>query len=293
MKILITGAKGQLGSELLHIVKKMNCFLGSVDRCYNNADIVALNSQELNITDLSAVRSTIREFGPHVIINTAAYTDVDGCETDMDTAFKVNALGARNVAIAAQTVGSKLVQLSTDYVFAGNGNLPYREYDQAAPGNIYGKTKLLGEEYVREFCDKYFIIRTSWLYGRNGSNFVRTILRAAKEKPCLNVVDDQIGSPTNAEDLVYHILKIALTDEYGICHCSGNGECSWYDFTLKILQAAELDCPVTPVKTSQLGRAAKRPAYSALDNMMLKCTLGDEMRNWEDAINHFIKGLDL
>lgn len=293
MRMLITGAKGQLGRELLRIAKEMNCSLGEVDRYYINAGIIALNSSDMDITDLLKVRSTVREFRPDIIINTAAFTNVDGCEANQDTAFRVNALGARNVAIAAQEAGSKLVHISTDYVFSGEGNTPYREYDETAPESIYGKTKLLGEEYVRGFCDRYFIVRTSWLYGNNGKNFVRTILGAAEEKQYLDVVDDQKGNPTNAEDLAYHILKIARTDEYGLYHCSGNGECSWYEFAAMILKLSGIECSVKPIKTSQLDRAAKRPAYSSLDNMMLRCTVGDEMRNWEDAVKHFIKGLKL
>ncbi len=293
MKMLITGAKGQLGSELLRILKDMNCSLGVVDGYYDNADIMALDADELDITDLSAVKSTIGRFRPDIIINTAAFTNVDGCEADMDNAFRVNSLGARNIALAAQEAGSRLVHLSTDYVFSGEGKTPYREYDQTLPGSIYGKTKLLGEEYVRELCSRYFIVRTSWLYGINGKNFVKTIFGAAKEKDHLEVVDDQVGCPTNAEDLAYHLLKIALTDEFGVYHCSGNGECSWYDFAVMILKLAGIDCPVKPIKTVQLGRAAKRPEYSSLDNMMLRCTVGDGMRNWEDAIKHFIKEVQL
>ncbi|HQO42943.1 MAG TPA: dTDP-4-dehydrorhamnose reductase [Bacillota bacterium] len=291
MKMLITGAAGQLGSELLRITKEMNCSLGAIDRSYNNPDIMALGAKELDIADLPAVRNIVGRFRPDVIINTAAYTNVDGCEKEAEAAFKVNALGARNVAIAAQETNSKLIHISTDYVFPGGGSTPYREYDKTSPKSIYGKTKLLGEEYVREFCKKYFIIRTSWLYGRNGRNFVRTILSEAKEKQYLEVVDDQKGCPTNAEDLAYHILKIAVTDEYGVYHCSGNGECSWYEFAIKILEIAGIDCPVKPIKTNQLDRAAERPAYSVMDNMMLRLTVGDDMRSWEAAIEHFIKGL--
>jgi len=251
---------------------------------------MALGSHDMDITDMKAVKNTVSEFRPDIIINTAAYTNVDSCEKEKDIAFRINALGARNVAIAAQEVNSKLVHISTDYVFSGDGSIPYREYDQASPKSIYGKTKLLGEEYVREFCGRYFIIRTSWLYGKNGRNFVGTILRAAEEKEYLEVVDDQTGSPTNAEDLAYHILKIAATDEYGVYHCSGNGECSWYEFALRILMLSGVDCPVKPIKTNRLDRAAERPAYSVMDNMMLRCTVGDRMRNWEEAIEHFLRG---
>lgn len=283
-KLLIVGYNGQLGLEVTRIAEGKN-----------NIEIVKQSSKDLDITKGLQVLSCIRNIEPNIIINCAAYTNVDQAEEDYEKAFQVNALGPRNLAIAAEAVGAKLVHISTDYVFDGNGvivndkAMPYREYDVPKPINVYGKTKLLGENYVRDFCSRYFIIRTAWLYGENGSNFVKTIIKAAKEKGRLQVVNDQLGNPTNAEDLAKHIIKIALTEDYGIYHCTGNGIASWYDFACKIVEYTGIDCVVEPVTSEQYARKAKRPSYSCLDNMMLRSTIGDNMRNWEEALFDFIK----
>jgi len=288
MKLLITGAKGQLGLQIRSIIERGKSEIGEIDEIYKNAEIIYVSHDKLDITVLKDVLEYIEKYRPDIIINCAAYTNVDRCESDIDTAFKVNAIGPRNLAIAAQKVGAKLLHVSSDYVFSGTGSVPFREYDIPQPISVYGKTKLLGEQYVREFCDKYFIVRTAWLYGKYGKNFVYTILNAAKEKGYLEVVNDQRGNPTNAEDLAYHILKLVLTDEYGIYHCTGKGECSWYDFACKIVEYAGINCTVVPITSDKINRAAKRPFYSSLDNMMLRCTIGDRMRNWEDALKVFI-----
>jgi len=291
MKLLITGGKGQLGLQIRSIIERGKSEIGEIDEIYKNAEIIYVSHDELDITILKDVLEYIEKYRPDIIINCAAYTNVDRCESDIDTAFKVNAIGPRNLAIAAQRVGAKLLHVSTDYVFNGTGDIPFREYDIPQPINVYGKTKLLGEQYVREFCDKYFIVRTAWLYGKYGKNFVYTILNAAKEKGYLEVVNDQRGNPTNAEDFAYHILKLVLIDEYGIYHCTGKGECSWYDFACKIVEYAGINCTVVPITSDKINRAAKRPSYSSLDNMMLRCTIGDKMRNWEDALKVFIDDL--
>lgn len=218
-------------------------------------------------------------------------SSVDGCESDEDFAFKVNSLGPRNLAMVCEEIGAKLVQVSTDYVFSGIGEKPLTEYDLAAPYSVYGKTKLLGENYVREFCSKYYIVRTAWLYGYVGHNFVYTMRRLGKEKDSINVVNDQIGNPTNANDLAYHILKLIETDEYGIYHCTGKGECSWYDFAKIIIELSGEECIVKPCTSQEYKTPAKRPEYSSLDNMMLRNTVGDEMRHWQDAIKSFIENL--
>jgi dTDP-4-dehydrorhamnose reductase len=176
-------------------------------------------------------------------------------------------------------------------VFSGIGDKPLKEYELPAPVSVYGKTKLKGEEYVREFCSKYFIVRTAWLYGYNGNNFVYTIMKHGKEKGKLNVVNDQRGNPTNAEDLAHHLLKLSVTEEYGIYHCTGEGECSWFDFASKIIELAGINCEVNPCSSDEFVRAAKRPSYSSLDNMMLRCTVGNEMRNWVDALEVFMKNI--
>jgi dTDP-4-dehydrorhamnose reductase len=174
-------------------------------------------------------------------------------------------------------------------VFSGVGNVPYREYDLPCPQNIYGNTKLLGEKYVEQFCNKYFIIRTSWLYGGSGANFVKWVINRAKAMDTLKVVGDQTGNPTNAEDLVYHILKISLGEEYGIYHCSGKGECSRFELASKIINALKIPCKLISMKSTELNQVAKRPEHSSLDNMMLRCTIGDRMGQWEEALEDFLR----
>ena len=292
MRILITGCNGQLGNELQDIMKKGYAEIGEVSEVMKNSEIIPLDVKGLDITDLSEVKNKINELKPDVVINCAAATNVDGCESNEDFAFKVNALGPRNLAIACEEVGAKLVQVSTDYVFSGIGDKPLTEYDLTAPYSVYGKTKLLGENYVREFSSKYFIVRTSWLYGYVGHNFVYTMRRLGKEKDTINVVNDQRGNPTHANDLAYHILKLIETKEYGIYHCTGKGECNWYDFAKMIIELSGEECEVKPCSSEEYKTPAKRPEYSSLDNMMLRNTIGDEMRDWKDAIKSFINKLD-
>ncbi len=288
MKILLVGAKGQLGKQILNIINSGKSELGAVPEEILKSEVIGVDVDELDIVDLQKVREYITKTSPDVVINCAAYTNVDGCESHKDLAFKVNALGARNLAMISEEVGAKLIHVSTDYVFSGVGSTPLDECDLPAPVSAYGTTKLAGEEFVRSLSSKYFIVRTAWLYGYFGKNFVYTIMNAAKQRGKLTVVNDQKGNPTNAEDLAYHLLKLALTEEYGIYHCTGEGECSWYDFAAKIVKEAGIDCEVLPVTSAEYNSAAKRPEYSSLDNMMLRCTIGNEMRNWEDALKVFM-----
>ena len=287
MNILITGAKGQLGHELARVLELQSTELGAVPSSFCGAKVTCIDVEDLDITDSAAVMAFVKGFD--VIINCAAYTNVDACETNLDAAFKVNALGARNLAMEAEQCGAKLVHISTDYVFAGNGSVPCVEWDICNPQSIYGKSKYLGEQYVREFCSRYFIVRTSWLYGYVGKNFVKTMIKAGRERGALKVVNDQRGNPTNAADLAHHLLKIADTQVYGVYHCTGNGECSWYDFACKIIEYAGVNATVTPCTTEEFASPTKRPSYSSLDHMMLRCTVGDEMRNWQDALKCFMK----
>lgn len=292
MKILIAGANGQLGKELIKILNNGYAEIGKISNALKNSEIIGVDIDRLDITSMDETVSFIEDIKPQVIINCAAFTNVDLCETDKNTCFKVNSLGARNLAIAAENINAKLVHISTDYVFRGDGKEPYCEYDIAKPQSIYGKTKYLGEEYVKQFCSRYFIVRTSWLYGYEGNNFVKTIIKIGKENGKLNVVNDQRGNPTNANDLSYHILKLIESKEYGIYHCTGNGECSWYDFACKIIEYSGISCEVSPCTTNEFPRPAKRPAFSSLDNMMLRNTVGDEMRPWQDALKSFIKNYE-
>ena len=292
MNILITGCNGQLGSELAKNLKDGYTELGPIPDALRDAQVVCVDVAEMDITNYDAVVDLAEELELDVIINCAAYTNVNGCETDSDAAFRVNAIGARNLAMAAERFGAKLIHVSTDYVFAGDGSVPYIEWDLCDPQSVYGKTKYLGEQYVRDFCSRYFIVRTAWLYGYVGNNFVKTMLRLAREKGGAKVVADQRGNPTNAADLAHHILKLAATEQYGIYHCTGAGECSWYDFASKIVEYAGIPAAITPCTTEEYPTPAKRPAYSSLDNRMLRNTVGDEMRDWQDALKCYLEHLE-
>jgi dTDP-4-dehydrorhamnose reductase len=307
VRILVVGDKGQLGNELKDVLALGKSELGAVPAAYDGADVTGIDIDALDIADADAVRSdfTCGErpgVGVHaevervgevdgaydIIINCAAMTNVDTCEADAESAMRANAIGARNLAAAARRIGAKFVHLSTDYVFDGCADAPYREWDATAPATVYGKSKLLGERYATQACRETFIVRTSWLYGRVGNNFVKTILGLARDRDSIKVVDDQMGNPTHANDLAHHILKIALTEEYGVYHCTGEGVCSWYDFATEIVRLSDLDCDVTACTTEEFPRPAPRPAYSAMDHLMLRCTVGDEMREWREAIASFI-----
>jgi len=289
MKILITGCKGQLGNELQNIIKRGKSEISEISENIRNSEVIALDVDVLDITKLDQVKKILNDLKPDVVINCAAATNVDGCEGNEEFAFKVNSIGPRNLAMACEKINAKLVQVSTDYVFSGVGNKTLTEYDLTAPYSSYGKTKLLGEKYVQEFCSKSFIVRTAWLYGYVGNNFVYTIMKLGKEKDMIKVVNDQRGNPTHANDLAYHILKIIETEEYGVYHCSGKGECSWYDFAKMIIELSGGKCEVKPCTSEEYKTPAKRPEYWSLDNMILRCTVGDEMRNWQDAIRSFVK----
>jgi dTDP-4-dehydrorhamnose reductase len=328
MNILIIGDKGQLGSELKSILASGRSEIGDISEAYAEAVVTGVDIDALDIADADAVRRFFEEgvldspadcvqttpsFRPpsrnplqlqtepfshspsgggdsyDIVINCAAMTNVDACESDEDAAMKSNALGPRNIASAAAERGAKLVHISTDYVFSGDAKTLYREWDTPAPTTVYGKSKLLGEQYAMQQSPRTFIVRTAWLYGYAGNNFVKTILGLAKEKDSIKVVNDQIGNPTHANDLAHHILKIALTDEYGVYHCTGGGVCSWYDFASEIVRLAGADCKVEPCTTEGFPRPAPRPAYSAMDHLMLRCTVGDEMRAWGAAIASYME----
>lgn len=288
MKILITGAKGQLGSELLRQLAAGGSTLGPIPEVLKYAEATGIDIEDGDLTVQEQAFALVEKHVPDLLINCAAFTNVDACETDRETAFAANALAPRNLAMACEAQGTKIIHISTDYVFAGDGDTPLDETALPAPRTAYGETKLLGEAYLRDFCTRWFILRTSWLYGRNGKNFVKTIQAVAREKGELKVVDDQLGNPTNAEDLAHHILKLAPTREYGLYHCTGNGVCSWFDFAREIVRASGIEADVKPCTTAEFPRPAPRPAYSALDNAMLRATVGDEMRTWQEALGEYI-----
>lgn len=295
MKIMITGANGQLGRELLRQLAAGGSSLGPVPERLTLASVIPVDFEDADITNLHATGALLRHHAPDVLIHCAAFTNVDKCETEKDAAFAVNAVGTRNIAIACEAVGAVMLHISTDYVFSGAGpREPLPEYTPTGPRSIYGQTKLLAETYVRALCPRSFIVRTAWLYGRDGANFAKTILRAGLQGGPLKVVNDQFGTPTNAEDLAHHLLRLLITRQYGLYHCTGNGTpCTWYDFAREILQLANVDVEINPCTTEEYPRPAPRPAYSALDNMMLRATIGDEMRPWPVALKRFFIGRTL
>ena len=294
MKILITGANGQLGTELQRVLRDMRAEIGPLPAEYQDAEVVALDSEGLDITDESAVASELAK-GYDIVINAAAYTNVDGCESNFEAADAVNHMGPANLARSCEEHGAKLVQVSTDYVFPGNEEGERVETDPVGPISAYGRTKLAGEEAVKELCSRFFIVRTAWLYGYGGKNFAKTMIRLAKKLGKISVVADQFGNPTNANDLAYEILKLALTQEYGVYHCTNNGTCSWFDFACAVVDLAGIPCEKEPLTSAQykerFPQSADRPHFSSLKNAHLEATIGDEMRPWEEAVKTYVEKL--
>lgn len=276
MKVVVTGAKGQLGTDLVHLL---------ADRGY---EVYGYGREELDITNFEQVKQVISEVNPDVVIHAAAYTKVDLAESEPDQAFLINAYGTRNVAVLSEAVGAKLVYISTDYVFDGTANVPYNEFAPTNPLSVYGKSKLAGEQFVRDLHSKFFIVRTSWVYGKHGNNFVKTMLRLAQERDQLIVVHDQIGCPTYTVDLANCILELIQTEKYGIYHVSNSGHCSWYEFAKAIFEEAGIEVKLNPCTMKDFPRPAPRPAYSVFKHMALKLNGFSEMREWREALKEFI-----
>ena len=274
MKILITGAYGMLGSDLRETLK--------------NFELICTGSKDLDITDEEKVMDFITEKSPDLVINAAAYTAVDDCETNYDEAYAVNAIGPRNLAIACKRQDIPLIHISTDYVFDGSKRTPLMENDKLGPQSAYGKTKLAGEEFIQENTDKYFILRTAWLYGLHGGNFVKTMLDLAETHDEITVVNDQIGSPTYSLDLAVAITNLLQSDKYGIYHVTNEGECSWYDFAKAIFEFSNIDVNVIPVSTEEFPRPAPRPHYSVLDNKKWNASGFVPMRDYKEALGSFL-----
>ena len=287
-KILVTGCNGQLGRAINQVYAR-----DEVE--FINTDVVeGPGVTALDITDVEGVLALVRQTKPDVIINCAAHTNVDKCEEQWDLAYKINAIGPRNLSIAATETGAKLIHVSTDYVFAGDGTKPYTEFDPVAPNSAYGKTKLEGERFVQQFAQKYFIVRTAWLYGE-GKNFAKTMLRLSETHDKVSVVCDQIGSPTSALELARMIHALEPTENYGLFHGTCEGFCSWADFASEVFRLAGKDTEVEYITTEEYQRrnpaSAKRPAYSVLENYMLKLTSGYRMADWKDAVAEYMRGM--
>lgn len=283
-KILVTGCNGQLGRAIQQVYGQEVEFILT--------DVVEGEKiTSLNIMELDEVLSFVEEKKPDVIINCAAATNVDGCEKDWDFAYKLNAIGPRNLAIAATKIGAKLVHVSTDYVFPGNASKPITEFDQPAPISAYGKTKYEGEKFVQQFADKWFIVRTAWLYG-DGKNFVKTMLNLSQNHDELSVVCDQFGSPTSALELARMIHHIEPTSNYGIFHGTCEGSTNWADFTEEIFKLKGISVKVNHVTSKQYKEmnpnSADRPHYSILDNYMLRLTTNYMMADWHDALKEYL-----
>ena len=277
MKILLFGHKGMLGSDLLL-------------QLHSKHDVTGLDQEEINITSPDECKQAIEKAAPEIIINAAANTNVDGCETAPDECFAVNAFALKNIAEACRGKNIRIIHFSTDYVFNGASHEPYREEDVCDPINVYGASKLEGERYLQKLSANYLIVRTAWLYGANGKNFVKAILDKAKTTPRLSVVDDQIGSPTYTKDLAAAIDLLILKNAQGIFHVTNRGNCSWYQFAVKILEQAGLDdVEVVPIKSSQIERPAKRPAYSILSSQKFIQTTGKAMRPWQLALQDYLE----
>ncbi|AXM89106.1 dTDP-4-dehydrorhamnose reductase [Anoxybacillus ayderensis G10] len=277
MKVVVTGANGQLGQELVRQLQQ------------TNVELYSFTKRDLDITNESIVNEVITKIKPDIIINAAAYTKVDQAEIEEETAYLVNAFGQRNLAVVAEKVEAKICYISTDYVFDGNSTVPYREYDQTNPLGVYGKSKHAGEELTRSLCSRYFIVRTAWVYGEFGQNFVKTMLRLVKEKEEIGVVNDQIGSPTYTVDLARFIIELVQTEKFGIYHATNSGSCSWYEFAKAIFEESNMKVKVHPITTEQFPRPAKRPKYSVLDNFSLKVNGFPMLRHWREALKEFLK----
>jgi len=285
VRIIITGANGQLGRELQRVL---------ADHVLLATDLGPATAA-MDICDYRTTLETVSEFRPDVVIHAAANTNVDGCERDPDKAFEVNALGTQNVALACQHVGAAMVYISTDYVFDGEKGEPYLELDPPNPVSAYGRSKLAGEQYVKMLLTRFYIVRTAWLYSQHGSNFVKWALKASQEQAQLVGVVDQVGSPTNAADLAHSIARLIEHERYGIYHFTNEGSCSRYDLLVRILELAGRPTFVLPMTTpeflSRYPLPARRPANSTLRNFSAARSLGITLRHWDEALQELMCSL--
>jgi dTDP-4-dehydrorhamnose reductase len=275
-KVLITGAKGQLGYDLCNILAM-------------DFNIIPTDLDELDITNPDDVVSNFTLHEPDIVIHAAAFTDVDGSESHQEEAFKINAMGTQNVALACQEFHSRMVYISTDYVFDGSLRIPLREYHKTNPLNVYGESKVLGEQIVQHLVMRHFILRTSWLFGTQGKNFPKTMLRLGMEKKEIGIIDDQWGCPTFSRDLAHAIAHLINSPFYGTYHVSNQGETTWCRFAQKIFELSGLDVKVKPLTTEEYPRPAKRPAWSVLDGFVWKVRGFPILRSWEKALEDFLE----
>lgn len=282
MKVLLIGANGQLGSDLAKILL--------------HVELIPLLHRDVDICEPVGLRAVLRHYAPDIVLNTAAYHKVDECEVNVERSFAVNAYGVRNLALACKEQDCTLLHMSTDYVFGGDTmcRKPYAETDTPHPINVYGVAKLAGEYFVRQILSRYWIVRSQWLYGLagasgKGGNFVELMLRLAREKREVKVVDDQIGSPTYTLDLARTIAELLKGEHYGVYHVTNAGQCTWFEFARKIWELSNLRPSAQPTSTEAFGAVARRPAFSVLDNAALRRAGLGELRHWADALADYLK----
>ncbi len=272
MTIVVVGADSLLGSDFVRLLA-------------STIDVVPLMLADMDVTDRGGVKRALASADPDVVLNCAGYTAVDRAESEPDTAYRINVLGARNVAQAAERIGARVVHFSTDYVFDGTATEPYVEDALTGPCNVYGRTKLLGEQATREANPDHLIVRLGWLYGGSGHHFVRTILRLAREKDMLRVTNDQTGSPTFTEDIVHQVLTLLTDGASGTYHCVNTGSTTWYEFARTILHMTGSNTPVVPIRSEDYAAAARRPAFSVLADRNLDLDGLNVMRPWQEALD--------
>jgi len=285
MVVLVTGANGQLGQAIQ-----------SISGNYPEIDFVFCDLSTLDITNVNQIKETFKQFKPNYCINAAAYTAVDKAESEPEKAFSINVTGAKNLAEACKENNTILLHISTDFVFDGNKKVPYSEEDVPKPTGVYGQTKLDGEKAIQKTFDNYFIIRTSWVYSQFANNFMKTMLRLGLERDSLSVVNDQIGTPTNAVDLAEVLVKVIktynsqlTTHNFGIYNFSNEGQCSWYDFAKKIFEINDIEIDLKPIPTSSYPTPAKRPAFSVLNKTKIKNSFDLRICNWEESLRKIKK----
>ena len=276
MKIFVTGVKGQLGHDVVNEMTK------------RGIESVGVDIEEMDITDPVSVDKVIKDAAPDAVIHCAAYTAVDAAEENEGLCRKVNAEGPQNIANVCKELDIKMVQISTDYVFGGEGTHFWKPEDACEPQSVYGRTKYDGELAVRNTLEKYFIVRIAWVFGINGKNFVKTMLNLAKTHDTIRVVNDQFGSPTYTYDLARLLVDMVLTDKYGIYHATNEGTCSWYEFACAIFKEAGVNVNVLPVTTAEYGAKAKRPANSRMDNNKLTENGFEKLPAWQDALARYV-----
>lgn len=280
MKVLVTGVKGQLGHDIVKVCQE------------KGIEAIGVDIEEMDITDGNQVRKVITASKVDAVIHCGAYTAVDRAEGDIDTCTRVNVEGTRNIAIVCRDLDIKMMYFSTDYVFDGQGDKPWQPTDKPTPLNVYGQSKYLGEEAIRELLKKYFIIRISWVFGINGGNFVKTMIKLGRERKELNVVSDQVGAPTYTYDLSKLVVDMIQSECYGTYHASNEGETSWYEFACEIFKQANIDVKVNPVTSDAFVTKAKRPYNSRLDKSRLVENGFSRLPEWQDALSRYLDEID-